>query len=85
VQLDVLEFEGAHGQSVALRVRWTVSDGTGTKALAISQSRVDEPIAAASGPETAAPSFDALVAAQSAALGRVTREIAATIAELAAR
>lgn len=77
VLLDVLEFEGVPGQSVTLRVRWTVADGTSGLALAIAQSRVDQPIAG--------PSFDALVAAQSAALGSVTHEIAAKIAELAAK
>ena len=77
VLLDVLEFEGAPGQSVTLRVRWTVADGETGRAIAIAQSRVDQPVPAVS--------FDALVAAQSAALGSVTREIAAKIAELAAK
>ena len=62
---------------MTLRVRWTVTDGAGMQALAIEQSRVEQPIAAAS--------FEAIVAAESAALGSVTREIAARIAELAAR
>jgi uncharacterized lipoprotein YmbA len=84
VLLDVLEFEGVPGQSVTLRVRWTVTDGTGANALAIAQSRVDQPVAAASGGDPAKPSFAALVAAQSAALGSVAREIAAKIAQLAA-
>jgi hypothetical protein len=77
VLLDVLEFEGVPGQAVTLRARWTVTDGTGVKALAIAQSRVDQPVAA--------PTFGALVAAQSAALGSVTREIAARIEALAAK
>jgi uncharacterized protein len=77
VLLDVLEFEGIPGGSVRLRVRWTVTDGTGLKALAIEQSRVEQPIAA--------DTFAALVAAQSAALGTVTGQIAAKITALAAR
>jgi hypothetical protein len=77
VLLDILEFEGAPGRAVTLRVRWMVADGTSGLALAIAQSRVEQP--------TGGPSFDALVAAQSAALGSVTREIASKIAELAAR
>jgi uncharacterized lipoprotein YmbA len=77
VLLDVLEFEGVPGQSVRLRLRWTVTDGTGAKALAIVQSSVEQP--------TGGPSFDALVAAQSAALGSVTREIAVKIAALAVK
>jgi uncharacterized lipoprotein YmbA len=77
VHLDFLQFEGIPGQAVTLRVRWTVTDGTGARPLASAQSRIEQPIAG--------PSFDALVAAQSAALGGVTREIAVKIAELAAR
>ena len=77
VLLSVLEFEGVPGQAVTLRARWMVVDGESGLALAVVQSRVQQPVASAS--------FDALVAAQSAALGSVTREIAAKIAELAAK
>jgi uncharacterized protein len=77
VMLSVLEFEGVPGRAVTLRVRWTVTDGTGVTALAIVQSRVEQPVAS--------DSFEALVAAQSAALGSVTREIALKIAELEAK
>lgn len=77
VLLDILEFEGVPGQTVTLRVRWTVADEKTGLALAIRQSRVEQPVAG--------PSFDALVAAQSTALGSVTWEIAAKIAELAAK
>jgi uncharacterized lipoprotein YmbA len=77
VLLDVLEFEAIPFRSVTLRLRWTVTDGPGSRALAIVQSRVEQPIAQ--------PSFHAVVAAQSAALGSLTRDIAAKIAELAAR
>ena len=69
VLLGVLEFEGLPGRAVTLRARWTVVDGASGSALAVVQSRVEQPVASAS--------FDALVAAQSAALGSVTREIAA--------
>jgi hypothetical protein len=74
VLLDVLEFEGALGQPVRLRARWTVADAAG-RALAVEEARIEEPAASAS--------FDAYVAAESAALGRVTAQIAAKIAELA--
>jgi len=77
VLLDVLEFEGIAGGSVTLRVRWTVTDGTGMQALAIEQSRVEQPIVATT--------FGAIVAAESAALGTVTGQIATKIAALAAR
>jgi hypothetical protein len=76
VLLDVLEFEGAPGGAVRLRVRWTLADGASGRALVIQQAHVEQPVASAS--------IDAVVAAQSAALGGVTREIAAKIAELAA-
>jgi uncharacterized lipoprotein YmbA len=77
VLLSVLEFEGVPGRAVTLRVRWTVVDGETGKALSVVESRVEQPVAS--------PSFDALVAAQSAALGSVTREIAAKLSDLAAK
>jgi uncharacterized protein len=77
VLLDVLEFEGVPGQTVRLRARWTVADGASGLALVVEESLVDQPVASAS--------FDDLVAAQSAALGEVTRRIAAKIGELAAK
>jgi uncharacterized lipoprotein YmbA len=77
VLLDILEFEGVPGQAVTLRVRWAVADEQTGLAVAMAQSRVEQP--------TGGPSFDALVAAQSAALGSVTREIAVKIAALAAK
>jgi uncharacterized lipoprotein YmbA len=77
VLLDVVEFEGVPGQTVRLRARWTVVDGASGRALAVEESRVEQPVASTS--------FDDLVAAQSAALGEVTRGIAAKIAELSAK
>ena len=77
VLLEVLEFEGVPGGSVTLRARWTVASGADGRALAVEETRVEEPVAS--------PAWDDLVAAQSAALGRVTREIAVRIAALAPR
>lgn len=72
VLLDIREFEGVPGESVALRARWTiVSPGDG-KALAVEEFHVAEP--------TASASFEDLVAAQRAALGRMTRAVAARLA-----
>jgi hypothetical protein len=75
VLLDVLEFEGELGGSVTLRARWTVAGPDG-RALAIGEARFEEP--------AASPSWQDLVAAHSAALGRLTRQIAERIAALSA-
>jgi hypothetical protein len=76
VLVDVLEFEGVPGGSVRLRARWIVASGADGRALAVEESRIDEPVASAA--------FEDLVAAHSAALGRLTREIAARIGALRA-
>jgi len=75
VRVELLEFEGVRGGDVALRARWTLAGADG-KALAVEASQVALP--------TASTSFEHLVAAQSAALGQLTREIAERIAGLAA-
>ncbi len=76
VLLDIREFEGVPGESVALRARWTiVSPGDG-QALAVEDFQVVEP--------TGSVSFGDLVAAQRAALGTLTREIAAMLVALPA-
>jgi uncharacterized lipoprotein YmbA len=76
VLLELLEFEGVPGRAVTLRARWTVAGPDG-RALAVEESRFEEPVAS--------PAWEDLVAAQSAALGRVTRRIAQRIAALAPR
>jgi uncharacterized lipoprotein YmbA len=73
VVLELLEFEGMLGGAVTLRARWTVAGPDG-RALAIEEARFEE--------ATASPSWQDLVAAHSAALGRVTRQIAERIASL---
>ena len=75
VLLELLEFEGVLGGEVVLRARWTVAGPDG-RALAVEETRVEE--------ATASASWQDLVAAQSAALGRVTRQIADRIASLSA-
>jgi uncharacterized lipoprotein YmbA len=74
VLLDVREFEGVPGERVALRVRWTLAGVADPRAVAVEESALEEPVASAS--------FEDLVAAQSAALGAVTRQIAERIAAL---
>jgi uncharacterized lipoprotein YmbA len=75
VMLELLEFEGVPGEQVTLRARWTVAGADG-RALAVEQVHVSE--------RTASGAWEGLVAAQRAALGRVTRQIAERIAALAA-
>ncbi len=75
VLLELLEFEGELGGSVTLRARWTVAGSDG-RALAIEEARFEE--------TAASPSWQDLVAAHSAALGRVTRQIAERISSLSA-
>lgn len=74
VLLDVRSFEGVRGQSVVLRVRWTIASGVDGHAVAVEESTVDEKVAS--------DSWDAYVAAHTAALGVVTHQIAERIASL---
>ena len=77
VLLELLEFEGVPGGAVTLRARWTLASPADGGALAIEETQVSE--------ATAGASWDQLVAAQRAALDRVTRQIAERIGALAAR
>jgi len=76
VLLDIREFEGVPGESVALRARWTIVSPDDGSALAVEEVHVVEP--------TASASFGDLVAAQRAALGTMTREIAEMLVALPA-
>ncbi len=73
VLLELLEFGSAPGQPVALRARWTLAGADG-RALAASETNLQQPVASAS--------WEDYVAAHRAALGAVTREIAERIAGL---
>jgi len=77
VLLDVLEFERVSSGSVVLRVRWTIASASDGAALAVEESRVEQPVASSS--------VEDMVSAESAALGSVTRMIAERIAALPAR
>jgi hypothetical protein len=74
VLLELLEFGGPEGGPVTLRARWTIAAGGDGRALAVGESTVEQ--------ASAAPGWEAYVAAHSAALGVVTHEIAARIASL---
>jgi uncharacterized lipoprotein YmbA len=74
VLLDLRELDAVPGQQVHLRVRWTVTSVADGKALAVEETAVEQPVASAD--------FEDVVAAESAALGAVTRAIAARIAQL---
>jgi uncharacterized lipoprotein YmbA len=74
--LDVRSFEGVRGEGVVLRVRWIVASGADGRAVVVEESVVEQ--------ASAADTWDAYVAAHSAALGVVTRQIAERIAALEA-
>jgi hypothetical protein len=77
VLLDVREFEVIAAGNVVLRVRWTIASPADGAAIAVEETRVEQPVASSS--------YDDMVSAESAALGTVTRQIAERIASLAAR
>jgi uncharacterized lipoprotein YmbA len=77
VLLELLAFEGVPGEAVTLRARWVVASGADGRALAVEESHVVQP--------TASASWEDLVAAHSAALGTLSRQIAAKLADLSAR
>jgi hypothetical protein len=75
ILLDLRELESVQAERVTLLARWTVASMTDGSALAIEESRIEQPVASAS--------FDDLVAAQSATLGTLSRRIAERVAALA--
>jgi len=74
VLLDVREFEGVAGGPVLLRLRWTIATVPAGNAVVVEESRVEQ--------APASSSFVDLVAAESVALGTVSRQIAERIAAL---
>jgi uncharacterized lipoprotein YmbA len=75
VLLDVLELDAVPREQVHLRVRWTVAAAAGGSAVAVEETVADQPIATSS--------FEDVVAAESAALGSVSRAIALRVSQLA--
>jgi hypothetical protein len=74
VLLELAAFDAVVGTSVTLRGRFSVASGKDGRAISVDEVGIDEPVASAA--------WEDLVAAQRRALGRVSREIAATIASL---
>ena len=77
IALDIRYFEGQLDKNVLLDVVWTVTDRSGQKTLAVKKSIITEPLTASN--------YDALVAGQSQAIERLSREIAQEIRDLQAR
>jgi uncharacterized lipoprotein YmbA len=75
VQIDIQRYEMTAGQGVALDALWSVRRTAGGSAKS-GRSVVSEPVAAAG--------YDSLVAAQSRALGTVSRDLAQAMRALAA-
>ena len=73
VLLDLLELGSAPGQPVILRARWTVAGADG-HAMVVGNTNLEQ--------APASESWEDYVAAQSTALGRMTRQIAEEIASL---
>jgi uncharacterized lipoprotein YmbA len=75
VAVQVLQLDGLPGETVALRARWQVLSGDGKRLQDYSYSIYEEKVER--------PTIDALVTAESRAVERLSREIAAAVARLA--
>jgi uncharacterized protein len=76
IALNIRSFVGQWGKNVLLDVIWQITDRTGAKPLAVKKSVITEPLSA--------EDYDALVAAQSQAIARLSREIVQEIRSLRA-
>jgi uncharacterized lipoprotein YmbA len=74
IALDINYFEGQWGKNVLLDVAWRITDQAGQKTLAVKKSVITEPLSTAD--------YEALVAAQSQAIARLSREIVQEIRHL---
>jgi uncharacterized lipoprotein YmbA len=74
VLIDLREFEALADDRVALRATWTIASAADGRALAVEESRVEQP--------TSSSAMDDVVAAQNAALGELSRAIAERLAAL---
>jgi len=77
VLLEVREFDGVPGEKVRLRALWTIAPTAVGGTPTIQESIVEQPIAS--------KSYEDLVAAESVALGTVTRTIAEALVGLPGR
>jgi uncharacterized lipoprotein YmbA len=71
VVVDVVAFDATADGPVVLKARWSITDGTGQRALAAEQATVTEPVSGARD--------DAVVAAMSLALEKLANRISAGI------
>jgi hypothetical protein len=74
VAVEVTQFDGAPGGMALLTARWTLRSGDGQNTLAIRKSSISESVGGAD--------YAALAAAQSRAVSRLSREVAAVIQSL---
>jgi uncharacterized lipoprotein YmbA len=73
--LDVIRFDGSFGGDVSLIVRWAILEGKERKVVSLRKSTITEP--------SGAQGYEAIVAANSRALEKLSREIADAIKTLA--
>ncbi len=71
ITMDVIRFDGPLGGDISLIARWSIFDGKEKKLLTVRKSSVVEP--------SGALNYDAMVAADSRALEKLSREIAEAI------
>lgn len=71
IGVEVIQFDGELDGNASLTVRWAIFGGNDKKMLVMKRSNLTEP--------TGARGYEALVAAQSRALGRLSRDIAVAI------
>jgi len=75
ITMDVIRFDGSLGGDVSLIVRWAILEGKERKTVSVRKSTIIEP--------SGAQGYEAMVAANSRALEKLSREIAEAIRTLA--
>jgi len=71
ITIDILRLDGVLGKKVILKANWAILEENGTKAVLVRRSDISEPVNGGD--------YDSFVAAQSRALGALSREIAAAV------
>jgi uncharacterized lipoprotein YmbA len=71
IAVDVIRFDGPLGGDVSLIVRWAIFEGIDKKLVSVRKSTIIEP--------SGAKGYEAMVAADSRALEKLSREIAEAI------
>jgi uncharacterized lipoprotein YmbA len=77
ILLDIRQFEGVRDEGVVLRVRWTIAAMNDGHAVFVADSRFAQPVASAAVAD--------MVAAESAALGTLIRQVAERLVALPTR